>query len=92
MKLTAAEARIVEWMRDGDRALNKCYFDESKYGWHEAKKNCPGDHLTFHKVATRKQVEALISKGIVEWYKCSPYDLRAMLVENRLPTDKPETI
>ena len=87
MKLTTAEARIIAWMRDGDRALNKCYYDPSKYGWHEAIKGQPGDVTRFHKVATRKQVESLISKGLIEWYKCSPTDLRAMLIENRLPGD-----
>lgn len=83
MKLTKAEQRIVAWMRDGDRALYKCYYDDRKYGWHESAGS--KSKTVFHKIATRKQVLSLIAKGVIEWYACYPEDLRAMLVENRRP-------
>lgn len=81
MKLTTAEQRIVDWMRDGDRALQSPLYDRARYGFYKGGK--------FVKIATRKQVESLIKKGMVEWYACSPPDLRAMLIENRPKNEGP---
>lgn len=72
MKLTTAQQQVVDWMEDGDRALTQCPGNRDAYGyWHQGK---------WRRICSRKTLEAVIKAGIAEWYKCSPPDLRAMLV------------
>ena len=80
MKLTAAQQRVVDWMRDGDRALHKCHFDENWYGYYAERDTTGGDYGRFRRVCNRKTLDAIIKSGGAEWYNCSPPDLRAMLV------------
>lgn len=78
-KMSAAQQRVVDWMRDGDRALYKCHFNPNAYGYYD-RGNGGGDHGIFRRVCSRKTLETIISTGAVEWFQCSPYDHRAMLV------------
>lgn len=77
IRLTKTEQRVIDWMRDGDRALHKHPHDETSYGHG----SYGSDKWT--KICSRKVVESLIAKGLIEWFSCYPPDLRAMLVENR---------
>lgn len=78
-RLSAAQQRVVDWMRDGDRALHKCHLDPNWYGYY-AERESGHDYGRFRRVCNRKTLDAIIKAGIAEWYKCSPPDLRAMLV------------
>lgn len=73
-RLTKVEQRVIDWMRDGDKALYRCSFNHDVYG-------C-GVTPSFMRICSRKTVDSLIAKGLIEWFSCHPPELRAMLVEN----------
>ena len=79
MRLTKEQQRVVDWMRDGDRALTQAPGDPTRYGYFEGGK--------FRRVCSRATLEAIIRSGVAEWFQCSPPDLRAMLI---LPKHEPK--
>jgi hypothetical protein len=74
VRLNKTEQRIIDWMRDGDKALYRNPHNHDRYGY--------GLSTCFTNLCSRKVVDGLIGKGLIEWFACYPPELRAMLVEN----------